>query len=60
MQNTRTDLRLSLLVAEAERRVLYVSPPYADPANEKAFLAGYKTALEDIARGHLFVEGITR
>jgi hypothetical protein len=41
------------LVAEAKRRVLFVSPPYHDSNCERAFLSGYETALRDISRGYL-------
>lgn len=34
-------------------RVLLVSPPYATPDEQKAFISGYEYALRDIAAGKL-------
>lgn len=52
---TPGDERYRLMLREAEDRVLYVSPPYADESARRAFLSGYETALHDIARGFLKV-----
>lgn len=52
-------LRLQRLIDEADERVLRVSPPYATSDMQRTFIAGYETALKDIAFGDLRVMGIT-
>lgn len=54
-QSKRSDgaLRFVALKRQAEEKVLLVSPPYATDAAQKAFVAGYETALRDIADGWL-------
>lgn len=47
------DQRFRRLMDEATERVLFVSPPYSDPAARRAFLSGYETALRDVANGYL-------
>lgn len=48
-------LDFGALKRQAQDKVLLVSPPYAEAASRKAFIAGYETALRDIANGQLIV-----
>lgn len=53
MPTTQSDSRFRAMLKEAKDRVLFVSPPYSSYGKERAFLAGYETALRDIASGKL-------
>ena len=50
---TQSDARFRAMLEEAKDRVLFVSPPYTSQGKGRAFLAGYETALRDIATGKL-------